>query len=69
MFSDSIPKTSKFSTLLGFHSQNFCTEIDVGYEKLGEIGFKWILIGVPVRALAPSGFTKAETIVLTSLTS
>ena len=32
-FSDSIPKTSKFSTLLGFHSQNFCTEIDVDNEK------------------------------------
>ena len=38
-------------------------------EKLGEIGFKWILIGVSVRALVPSGFTEAETIVLTSLTS
>ena len=33
------------------------------------IGCKWILIGVSVRALAPSGFTEAETIVLTSLTS
>ena len=33
------------------------------------IGCKWIIIGVPVRALAPSGFTEAETIVLTSLTS
>ena len=46
-----------------------CEEIDVGNEKLGEIGFKQILIGVPVRTLAPSGFTEAETIVLTSLTS